>query len=187
MIRLKRKSLMTAVLLVSVSIISLCIATDNGDIAKEFDCAAAFDFVASLAAPSCPRETFGSPYDSEISAAIHLLMENEFVTASSFNNISIKFCPLTQGLGLVRRPNAILIDDGLRLGSPDTLAEILIHELMHIKQMQFMGRDAFKCKYIDELLACGGCMDKNHALEAPAYMAQARVRDSLLQRWLEKK
>ena len=185
MLSLKRKLLSAAVLLGSVLIISLSIATDHKQITKEFDCVAVFDLVAGLAAPNCPHETQASSYDSEVIGAINLLMENDFITRSSFDNISIKFCPLIQGLGLVRRPDAILIDDGLRLGSTDTLAEVLIHELMHIKQMQSMGEDEFKCTYINELLACGGCMDKNHALEAPAYKAQARVRELLLERWLE--
>lgn len=150
--------------------------------AKQFHCIDMFDVLASLAAPTCVSE---DPSDRapELTQAIDLLVKHEFVSSIQFRNIEVSFCPLNFGLGLVPKPNTIYIDDGLRYGSTDTLAEILIHELEHINQIRTMGVTDFKCGYINALVDCGGCYDENHPLEAPAYAAQARVRDFLLARW----
>jgi len=151
----------------------------------EFDCVAVFDFMAGLAAPICPHSNEKEARAHEINLAAGLLVEHNFLSPSALDEISIVFCPLTYGLGIVPKPNTIYIDDALQSGSVDTLAEVLLHEFEHVKQMRAAGSTAFKCAYITDLLACGGCMDKNHAMEAPAYAAQARVRDFLLQRWLK--
>ena len=113
-------------------------------------------------------------------------MREGFVTADAFNAIDTGFCPLTNGLGLTPSASAIYLDDGLAQASDDTVAEVLYHELQHVRQIREMGSQTFKCAYIESLIACNGCTDHGHTLEAPAYAAQARARDALLSRWLEK-
>lgn len=152
---------------------------------KEFDCVAVFDLFTGLAAPQCPRDISVQERAPEINEAISILSEFKFIDRTSFDNIRIAYCPLINGLGIVPQSDIIYLDDGLRNGSADTLAEVLFHELQHVTQMREMGSDKFKCGYINELIACGGCTDNNHALEAPAYAAQSKVRDLLLKRWLE--
>ena len=150
--------------------------------AQQLECVRVFDVLVSLAAPVCTIPDI-SHRPTEITKAIDLLRENNFVSEVEFQEIDIAFCALNFGLGLVPQANKIIIDDGLQHASTDTLAEVLIHELEHIKQMRTMGAIDFKCGYINALVDCGGCYDENHPLEAPAYQVQARVRDFLLSKW----
>ena len=159
-------------------------ATEITDITEEFDCVGLFDLVTTMAAPNCPADQQDNIGRSKILEAQGLLSQHKLVSEFALVGVSVKFCPLTHGLGLVRQSNEILIDDGLRLGSRETLAEVIAHELAHITQMRELGEDRFKCSYIKELLNCG-CMDKHHVLEAPAYAVQTKVRDFLLGVWLK--
>ena len=167
---------------VSSALLVPLICSAESSAAKQFDCLDMFDVLASLAAPACLSE---QPVDRapEITAAIDLLVKHRFVSRAQFRTIEVAFCPLNFGLGLVPKSNTIFIDDGLRHGSIDTLAEILMHELEHVNQIHTMGVTNFKCGYINALVDCGGCYDENHPLEAPAYATQARVRDFLLLQW----
>lgn len=164
-------------------IILYAIADTRGS--EELECVTLFNFVTAFIAPTCPIEKTTTDAQ-KITEAIKLLAAHGFDYTQDLANVSIDFCPLQQGLGLVRQVDSILLDDGLKLGSKDTLAEVIAHEMEHVAQIRRMGEDKFKCAYIEELVACGGCVDKNHALEAPAYAIQARVRDILLKQWLEK-
>ncbi|MGR8949549.1 MAG: hypothetical protein ACU84Q_16000 [Gammaproteobacteria bacterium] len=155
-------------------------------IKEQLDCVNVFNVLASLAAPSCPVKPSAPNRGSEIDAAIALLAEHKLLARSAFDGLDITFCPLNFGLGLVPAPKTIFLDDGLRAGSIETLAEVLVHELEHVVQMRTMGVDDFKCGYINALVDCGGCFDDQHPLEAPAYKAQAEVRDYLLEKWLQR-
>ena len=151
----------------------------------ERDCVAVFDFFVAIASPACVTAAQHYEQPDKIAAAINLLISQGFVQAKDFDNIRASFCPLSNGLGLTPSPDSVYLDDGLQQASVDTVAEVLFHELHHVRQMREVGAQSFKCAYIDSLLACNGCTDHRHALEAPAYEAQALVREALLNRWLE--
>ena len=168
--------------LISCSFLVTLTASAESGAEKNLNCINMFDVLALLAAPVCATQE-SSDRAPELNAAIELLIEHRFVSPSQFRDIDLKFCPLNFGLGLVPQPNTIIIDDGLRQASTDTLAEIIVHELEHVTQMRTMGAADFKCGYINALVDCGGCYDEKHPLEAPAYEAQARVRGFLLAKW----
>ena len=149
------------------------------------DCVTVFDFLVTIAAPACGTVEQRDDRPDKIAAAISLLVAQGFVQAKDFDNIRASFCPLSNGLGLTPSPETGYLDDGLQGASVDTVAEVLFHELHHVRQMREFGAQSFKCAYIESLIACNGCTDQRHALEAPAYAAQALVRDALLDHWLK--
>lgn len=161
-------------------------AASNNRFPEKQDCVAIFDFLVILAAPGCETNSSTQTRPNKIGAGINLLVTEGFVTTGAFDAIETRFCPLTSGLGLTPSANSIYLDDGLAQTSDETVAEVLYHELQHVQQIREMGSQTFKCAYIESFIACNGCTDHGHALEAPAYAAQARVRDALLNRWLEK-
>ena len=160
-------------------------AASNDHFPDDRDCVAVFDLFVAIAAPACAPAAQRYEQPDKIAAAIHLLVSQGFVQAKDFDNIRASFCPLSNGLGLTPSPDSVYLDDGLQQASVDTLAEVLFHELYHVRQMRELGAQSFKCAYIDSLIACNGCTDQRHALEAPAHEAQGLVRDALLNRWLK--
>ena len=81
---------------------------------------------------------------------------------------------------MVPAPGRIYVDDGLLTLSADGLAEIIAHEFVHVHQFAELGTHDFKCAYVHAMLACGGCQDRGHRLEAEAYRRQDEVRARLL-------
>ena len=173
-------------IVVAVLLAGSLTAASNDRFPEKQDCVAIFDFLVLLAAPGCDQNNSTQTRPNKIDAGINLLVTEGFVTTGAFDAIETHFCPLTNGLGLTPSATSIYLDDGLAQASDDTVAEVLYNEVQHIRQIREMGSQTFKCAYIESLIACNGCTDHGHTLEALAYAAQARVRDALLNRWLEK-
>ncbi|MSR14199.1 MAG: hypothetical protein EXR86_06455 [Gammaproteobacteria bacterium] len=117
-----------------------------------------------------------------ISSAVRRLTDENLVESDAFASLTITFCPLTGATGIVPSPGRIFLDDGLRAMSADGLAEVIAHEWVHTQQFERLGQREFKCAYVRAVTACGGCQDRQHALEAEAYATQDRIRDQLLGR-----
>jgi hypothetical protein len=114
-------------------------------------------------------------------AAATRLRSSGLATAQELDASHAAFCPLAAGTGMVPAPGQLYLDDGLISLSTDGLAEILAHELEHLHQFEQLGTRGFKCEYVRDMLACGGCQDRGHRLEAEAYARQDRVRARLLE------
>ena len=192
MILLKPRSLGILFLLMILFAVPLLVAHEKYLSPDVSNCAAIFDVATNYLSGTCPKASADPVHDharhddnAKIARAIELLEELGFVAPGQFAEVETSFCPLTQGLGVVPRQNVIFLDDGLRGASQDTLAEVIFHELQHVEQMRRMGEAQFKCAYVNAMFDCAACTDKRNILEAPAYAAQARVREALLARWLE--
>jgi hypothetical protein len=151
---------------------------------ESFDCVNAFDMFAAFARFGC--ETAGMVAgDAAVIAAARRRLAAFARWDSEVLGARVQFCPLLAGTGLVPAPRTVLLDDGLRLMSPDGLAEVLAHEFEHVQQFETMGASAFKCAYVRAMNACGGCQDRGHPLERVAYETQDRIRELLLQNAIE--
>lgn len=151
-------------------------ATPN---ASHFDCENAFDLVAMLVLARCNAYQAPAGADHAIAAASARLRDAQLASPEELERARIAFCPLAAGTGMVPTPQQLFLDDGLITLSTDGLAEILAHELEHVQQFERLGTREFKCEYVRDMLACGGCQDRGHALEAAAYARQDRVREGL--------
>ncbi|MBK6657385.1 MAG: hypothetical protein IPG43_04165 [Proteobacteria bacterium] len=147
---------------------------------ERFDCENAFDLIALMVVARCSLYQAPAAAAAAIDAAATRLRGAGLASEDELRASHIAFCPLAAGTGMVPAPGQLYLDDGLVGLSSDGLAEILAHELEHIRQFQRLGTREFKCEYVRDMLACGGCQDRGHALEAQAYERQDEVRERLL-------
>jgi len=147
---------------------------------ERFDCENAFDLIALMVIARCSVYQAPAEARQALSAAAARLRSAGYASEEDFNTSHIAFCPLAAGTGMVPAPGQLYLDDGLVGLSTDGLAEILAHELEHLRQFERLGTRGFKCEYVRAMLACGGCQDRRHALEAEAYARQDEVRERLL-------
>ncbi len=143
------------------------------------DCALAFDLFAALVMTSCALQPV-SAVVPEIDTALARLVALQLVPVTRLTPTQIVFCPLFNATGVVPAPHLIVLDAGLRRLSADGLAEIIVHELVHVQQFERLGPVGFKCAYTRAMAACGGCQDRRHPLERAAYDAQDFARAKLL-------
>ena len=148
--------------------------------AERFDCENAFDLIAMMVIARCSMYAAPAAAGDALSAAQTRLRNSGLATDDELQRSHIAFCPLAAGTGMVPAPGQLYLDDGLIGLSTDGLAEILAHELEHVRQFEQLGTRGFKCEYVRDMLACGGCQDRRHGLEAEAYARQDRVREGLL-------
>lgn len=147
---------------------------------ERFDCENAFDLIALMVVARCSVYQAPPAAAAALDAAVARLRDTGLASDADIGDSQIAFCPLAAGTGMVPAPGQLYLDDGLIGLSRDGLAEILAHELEHIRQFKRLGTREFKCEYVRDMLACGGCQDRGHALEAEAYKHQDAVRERLL-------
>lgn len=147
--------------------------------AERFDCENAFDLVAMMVVAGCSVYQAPAAASAAIAAASARLRDTQLASVTELERATITFCPLAAGTGMVPAPDQLYLDDGLIAMSTDGLAEILAHELEHVQQFARLGIREFKCEYVRDMVACGGCQDRGHALEAAAYARQDHVRARL--------
>ena len=148
--------------------------------AERFDCENGFDLIALLVIARCSAYHAPQAAAQKIDAVTARLRATGLASMAELSQPQIAFCPLASGTGMVPAPRQLYLDDGLIGLSTDGLAEILAHELEHVRQFETLGTRGFKCEYVREMLACGGCQDRGHKLEAEAYARQDEVRAALL-------
>ncbi|MBI2800345.1 MAG: hypothetical protein HYX63_08660 [Gammaproteobacteria bacterium] len=147
---------------------------------REFDCVDTFNSLAGFVMLRCSLIA-PEPRDARLlDAAKRVLLDHRFAQSRDFADLNLSFCPLLRGTGMVPAANRIYLDDGLRGSSAEGLAEVLAHEAVHVRQLNTLGERDFKCRYVAQMSACGGCQDRRHPLEAEAYAAQDLVRNTLL-------
>lgn len=150
--------------------------------ADSFDCVDAFDVVAAFSTLQCGPQSVASGDAARLRTVGQRLLEIGQVSAGEWSQLTIEFCPLGSGTGIVPAAAHIYLDDGLRLASDDGIAEVLAHEITHTRQFSKMGAREFKCTYVRAMAQCGGCQDRHHSLESEAYAVQDEVRRILLAR-----
>ena len=148
---------------------------------ERFDCENAFDLIAMMVIARCSVYQAPATASAALAAAATRLRAAGLASEEEFAASHIAFCPLATGSGMVPAPGQLYLDDGLIGLSTDGLAEILAHELAHVRQFEQLGRRGFKCEYVRDMLACGGCQNRDHRLEAEAYARQDQVRERLIE------
>ena len=146
---------------------------------ERFDCENAFDLVAMMVVAGCSLYQAPAGASAAIASAGARLRATQLASDEELGQTTIAFCPLAAGTGMVPTPHQLYLDDGLLTMSADGLAEILAHELEHVQQFARLGTREFKCAYVRDMVACGGCQDRGHALEAAAYARQDLARARL--------
>ena len=177
-----------AVLLVGFICFMFAVTSHGEDSAAEmplngesFDCENAFDLIAMMVIARCSVYQAPTTASDALHAAATRLRASGLASEEQLEATHIAFCPLAAGTGMVPAPGQLYLDDGLIGLSTDGLAEILAHELEHIRQFEQLGTRGFKCAYVRDMLACGGCQNRGHRLEAEAYARQDSVRAHLLE------
>lgn len=151
---------------------------------EHFDCVDAFELIVLATTIRCHTGTAAAPPPELLVAARAKLIDADFYRAADFDGIDIRWCPLTNALGFTRDAEHIVLASGLARGSADLVAEVLAHEMVHARQFRERGADGFRCDYVNAFIACAGCQDRGHALEAEAYSLQDVVRERFHERWL---
>ncbi len=153
------------------------------------DCEQAFDLFAFTATAACATPSddsaAGEAEDKLAAAQARLIAAGAF-EARDFAGVSIRWCRLVTGTGMVTGPRTLYLNSALRQMSVDGVAEVLAHELVHVRQFERLGPRGFKCDYVRDYVACGGCQDRRHPLEQQAYDVQDLVRERLLEEALGK-
>jgi hypothetical protein len=160
-------------------------ATEIDDLPSEetFDCVDAFDLFAAYVIFRCAVNPMSADDTGLITRAVQRLDDQKLLPPRAFDELKIDFCPLASATGIAPTPAQIYIDDGLRAGSAEGLAEVIAHEWVHTRQFKRLGEREFKCTYVREMAECGGCQDRHHALEREAYEKQDVIRNSFLREW----
>lgn len=157
----------------------VCSAASARAPSDAFDCEDAFDVIAMSVMLRCAAWRAPESAAARIEAVRRRLIETRLARPEEFADLHIAFCPLLRGTAVLPDPAHLYLDDGLLTMSRDGLAEIVAHELQHRVQFTSFGPRGFKCAYVRAMLACGGCQDRRHPLEAEAYARQDRVRTGL--------
>lgn len=153
------------------------------------DCENAFDLIALLVTAACAGQRASAPGpDAEAAARLAearaRLLETGAFAPSDFDDLNVHWCRLAAGTGMVTSPRQLFLSESISGMSADGVAEILAHELVHVRQFRALGARGFKCDYVRGYVACGGCQDRRHPLEREAYEVQDDVRARLLERAL---
>lgn len=142
-------------------------------------CAATFDSIIGSVRGACNRMASQAPAEREqlaLAIARERLQKLGVVTGSELSGISIRWCQGDfLGAGIVPAPNEIILNRELLNRSYDDIAATIAHELHHVRQFRSMGAVAFKCNYVQQYIACGGCQNQAHPMEAEAYRYEASV------------
>lgn len=169
-----------ACLMLALPIASGLAAQEAPGPAEPFDCADAFDLIAMTVIIRCANYPAPPAARARIDAARERLQTTGLATPAEFDRLEVAFCPLMQGTGMVPGADRLYLDDGLQGLSVDGLAEIIAHELEHVRQFRERGERSFKCDYVRDMMACGGCQDRRHPMEREAYDRQDAARSRLL-------
>jgi hypothetical protein len=111
-------------------------------------------------------------------AANKLMMVNA-MQPNELAGIQVRWCPLSNAVGITPEASRIYLDTSL-VGNPQATAAVLAHELTHIRQYRRQtSSDEFACRYSEAYVACNGCQDDRHPLEREAYAFEADVRARL--------
>ncbi len=162
-----------------------CMLLDSAAATDEhFDCVDAFELIVLATTIRCHTGIATVPAPELLDEARAKLIDSGFYDAADFDRLEIRWCPLTNALGFTRDAGHIVLASGLALGSADLVAEVLAHEMVHARQFRERGADGFRCDYVNAFIACAGCQDRGHALEAEAYTLQDKVRERLHAQWL---
>jgi hypothetical protein len=165
-------------------LLGFAVFEDAGATDEHFDCVDAFDLIVLAITIPCQANTTGTPAPALLIEARDKLIRAGFYTAADFDELDVRWCPLTNALGFTRDAQHILLASGLALGSADLVAEVLAHEMVHVRQFRQRGADGFRCDYVNAFIACAACQDRGHTLEAEAYALQDQVRVRLHTDWL---
>lgn len=154
---------------------------------EHFDCVDAFELIVLVTTLRCAGNADATAPGSDLLAAARdKLIAAGFYSAADFVAIDIRWCPLMNALGFTHDAGHIVLASGLANGSADLVAEVLAHEMVHVRQFRERGADGFRCDYVNAFIACAGCQDRGHALEAEAYTHQDEVREHLYAQWLSR-
>jgi uncharacterized membrane protein len=114
-----------------------------------------------------------------IEEAKNLLIDNEILAASEFENIQIRWCPLRKGSGIAPDRGRIYLNSNSKNDDIENIAALLAHEMIHARQYRSMGSDKFKCEYSRHFVACNGCQDDRHPMERDAYTFEESVYEKI--------
>lgn len=112
----------------------------------------------------------------KVDSAKQILISLGLASASEFNGIDIRWCPLN-GSGMVPESNRMLLNPKLK-SSEFALVSTLAHEMHHIRQFRQWGGDSFKCRYSTEMLRGNG-QSRANAVERDAYEYEDQVEEIL--------
>ena len=124
----------------------------------EFDCIDSFNLFAGFVLLRCALVPPQPRDEILLQAAKQSLVEHQLAQPREFVGVEVGFCPLVSGTGIVTAANRIYLDDGMRGASPEGLAEVFAHELVHVHQLNILGEREFKCRYVEEMSACGNIL-----------------------------
>ena len=89
--------------------------------------------------------------------------------ADEFDGVEIRFCSsMAYGSGLTPSPSKILLHTTYIDEDEETVALILAHEMIHIRQYRAWGTEGFQCRYGVEVASCN-CWGPGNAVEDEAY------------------
>ncbi|WP_294974078.1 hypothetical protein [Tabrizicola sp.] len=130
-------------------------------------CASGFEVITKSVILSQGSYAAGS--EVLLNDAKSLLVAAGLFGAREFDGVSIRWGRITAE-GIAPDRDTIFISENY-LGSNDlySVATILGHEMIHVRQYRNLGTDNFKCEYTRKYLDCGACQDNGHPLEAEAY------------------
>ena len=142
-------------------------------------CATYFDSVIGSVRAACNRMASQAPSEREqlaLTYARERLQKLGVITSSDLSGISIRWCQGDfLGAGIVPAPNEIILNRELLNRSSDDIAATIAHELHHVRQFRSMGAVAFKCNYVQQYIACAGCQNLAHPMEAEAIRYEVSV------------
>ncbi|MDA0823076.1 MAG: hypothetical protein O3C28_11720 [Proteobacteria bacterium] len=182
----RARGLLTSLLLLSAIGSADEQATPTLD-SSSFNCVDAFDVIALATMLHCQIAGAQPDTDQLIPAAVDRLRASGDSQERALDDVTIEWCPLTHALGFTASGQHIYLDAGLRVGTVDLVAEVLAHELVHVRQFRALGTDGFKCAYVQAFIDCGACQDEGNRFESEAYVVQEQVRTDLRERSLQRR
>ena len=147
-------------------------------------CAATFDSVIGSVRGACNRMASQLTSEREqlsLAVARDRLQKLGVVTSAELSGVSIRWCQGDfLGSGIVPAPNEIILNRRLLDRPSDDIAATIAHELHHVRQFRSMGAVPFKCNYVQHYIACSGCQNMSHPMEAEAYRYEASISTKLI-------
>ncbi len=151
--------------------------------AANYTCGSPFITWVSTVYSACTVDHgIGSGYGN-LGKAREILIKNGFFSRDDFKNVSFKWCkPLGLGAdGMVPQPDVIIMDREYRHSDAETLAVLIGHEMVHVKQIRKKGFGTFSCQYSGEILEGKGtsCESRSsrdgNCLECEAYRYEDKI------------
>ena len=156
---------------------SACLPEISGKKTACKTAAVSFGAYLDVVKSTCTQDPGRMDEKEKIDEAKNILIRRGYFKSEEFRNVKIRWCKIHRkvfngaefgGYGMAPDATLILFENDLKGSSPNVLAGLLAHEMIHIRQYHRWTSDGFKCRYSGQIFS-GNKWGCHNSVEEEAY------------------